>query len=433
MRYFAILVDAFHETRDRKTLYVLLVISAVFILLLAGIGYQPLEPQVALDAVTSRFNQVLVRGLNLEQKQFDTRFVSTDIRKLDASAGDFADGYSFRLTVSPIQEFHHLIRAWDGADRRAYKPHEAVPDYDVPADESLEVRFLDRRLREGFFVKRDVKRVASGDDSRTFEIRAKPANPQALQGGHQCSLMFGLWSFPLDIGVAMFLVGLQSFLSEYFAGFAGVFIALVITAGSVPGMLQKGSVEILLSKPVHRPTYLLFKYLGGLTYAAVTGLVFIGGSWLVMSSRAGLWNWGYLATFGTLMLFFAVLYSISVFAGVLTRSTIASIGAPIVAWAGGSAINFVKNLLANPLLDITAPRWATTTLDVVAWFFPRAGDLNILNRLLLFKGSYGEGVEAAVREQGLPSVNWVTVFGSSGLMIAVMLGLACWIFSRRDP
>jgi hypothetical protein len=62
---------------------------------------------------------------------------------------------------------------------------------------------------------------------------------------------------------------------------------------------------------------------------------------------------------------------------------------------------------------------------------PRTSDLNELSALLVFSdfiaGGYLSPERALSGER-----NWWESFGVSSAFIAVMLGLACWRFARKD-
>jgi ABC-type transport system involved in multi-copper enzyme maturation permease subunit len=49
-------------------------------------------------------------------------------------------------------------------------------------------------------------------------------------------------------------------------------------------MLRKGTVDLLLVKPMSRITLLLFKFIGGLTFIFLTTAFIVSGLWLVLGS-----------------------------------------------------------------------------------------------------------------------------------------------------
>ena len=431
MRYFALLKDSLLEALDRKSLYVMMVISFIFIVMLASVSYSPMDIPDVLQDMVGGFNGIAAgRGAAIDIKEFPlVTFRISQVRELGPDAGVFREGFEFKLDVAPKDEFHRLVRTWDAYSRRVIKrPDDPLPDSTVDAD--LEVKFLRQKLMEAMVPHRDISPLPSAEGTRAFQVRMKPTSREGLNGAFKMHIGFGIYSFKLPVSVALTTFFFQQVLSEYMAGWVGVMIGLVFTAAFVPNMLQKGSLDVLLAKPVRRTTLLVYKFIGGLTYAAITGAIFIGGSWLVISARAGVWNWGYLATYGTLMLFFAVLYSIGVLTAVLSRSTVAAILVPIVFWALGSGVNLVKNSSGR----LRLPPWVPTTLEGVSWFLPRAGDINAMNNWFMLRGSFGPEVDELVKsmQMDLPEIQWVKILVSSGLMILVMISASCLIFSRRD-
>ncbi len=431
MRYLAILKDSLVEALDRKSLYVMMALSGLFVLLCASLSYSPMDERAAIQDMADQFDSIVnIRGFGITGAQYDVRFDVGAIRPLGADEGRFKDGYGFALTVSgSADEWRKLVRHWDAVRRGAVKKKDdPIPDVDKDPDAELQEKFVRDRFREKMVP--TVEARTTGD--RVFAVKMKPVSRELLEGAYRGHFLFGLWSFKLPMSVAMFVFVLESLLSEYLAGWIGCGIALVFTAGFVPSMLQRGSLDVLLARPLRRWTLLLLKYLGGLTYATISATVFLGGSWLALSARSGVWNWGYLATIGTLVFFFAVLYSIGVFFAVLTRSWLAAMVMPVVVWALASGVNNAQVVLNHPEFkaEVRVPGIVTTALDVVHFVLPKPKDFNIINQYLMAKGSFGEAMEGMRAE--IPEIAWLKVVLTSLGLIAVTLSLSCWIFTRRD-
>ena len=113
----------------------------------------------------------------------------------------------------------------------------------------------------------------------------------------------------------------------------GLFLGVIVfgvfaTAGIIPDTLERGIVDLYLSKPIARWQLLLGRTLGAIAVMLANVLYFIGGLWLIMGARLGVWNTPFLLSAFTLTLVFSALYSVVVFLGVATRNTaIAIIGA----------------------------------------------------------------------------------------------------------
>jgi ABC-type transport system involved in multi-copper enzyme maturation permease subunit len=92
-------------------------------------------------------------------------------------------------------------------------------------------------------------------------------------------------------------------------------------AGLIPSMLEKGTIEVYLSKPLSRGGLLLSRALGAATGVAVNLLYFAIGIWLVFGLKLGIWHGSFLLSFVVVTLAFFLFFSVVTFAGVITRST----------------------------------------------------------------------------------------------------------------
>src|SRR5207248_2187452 len=102
-------------------------------------------------------------------------------------------------------------------------------------------------------------------------------------------------------------------------------LSVVITAFFIPNLMRKGSIDLLVSKPIGRVQLLVYKYVGGLTFIFLVSVFTIGGVWLVMAARSGMWDPSFLFVIFALTFTFAILYAVSTAVAVYTRSAIASI------------------------------------------------------------------------------------------------------------
>jgi ABC-type transport system involved in multi-copper enzyme maturation permease subunit len=115
------------------------------------------------------------------------------------------------------------------------------------------------------------------------------------------------------------------------AGLAGglftgiILFGIFATAGVIPDALEKGTVDLYLSKPIARWELLLGKYLGALVAIFVNVLYFMVGAWLIFGLKCHLWDFQILLATLTITFMFACLYAIVAFLAVLTRNTAVSI------------------------------------------------------------------------------------------------------------
>jgi len=102
----------------------------------------------------------------------------------------------------------------------------------------------------------------------------------------------------------------------------GVFLfGIIATASLLPDALEKGTVDMYLSRPMWRWELLLGKHLGATAVLGVTILGFMTGLWLVVGLRVGYWNHAVIPAALLITLIFLSLYALVVFLGVASRST----------------------------------------------------------------------------------------------------------------
>lgn len=135
-------------------------------------------------------------------------------------------------------------------------------------------------------------------------------------------------------------------------GVGGVFVAVLVTASMIPQTFEAGSVDLLLSKPVNRSWLFLAKFFGGCAFIAINAAYFIGGLWLILGIRFGLWNQRLLWAIPLYLFLFAIYYGVSALAGIIWRNAIVSVVLAVVfwfvCWTLGTATSLVEQLSLNP-------------------------------------------------------------------------------------
>ena len=143
----------------------------------------------------------------------------------------------------------------------------------------------------------------------------------------------------------------------------GLLLTLVWTAGFLPGFLDPRAVAVLLAKPVPRWGLLLGKYVGVLAFVLVQATYFVGGTWLALALRTGIWDPRYLLSVPLLLLHFAIFFSVSLLLAVCTRSTVVCVFGSIAFWGICWAINYGRHAGDGrrrcwPRRAVFAARWS---------------------------------------------------------------------------
>jgi ABC-type transport system involved in multi-copper enzyme maturation permease subunit len=255
------------------------------------------------------------------------------------------------------------------------------------------------------------------------------------------------------------------FIESWIVGFFGAAVALllsaIITAFFIPNMLRKGTVDMLIVKPIHRSTLLVYKYIGGLAFIFLNTSFVVLGIWVVIGLRTGIWGPGFLLSIFIITFQFALYYAVSTLFGVLTRSPIVSILATVAAWflialVAGYGYYFIDltrvataeaQAAADDLKDVKVaddqkpppppklrlPEWLYVTADVVHFVTPRVKDLDTLSSKLIADDtlpSYSKERKAA--EKRYASFSWTEAITVTTIYIVILLAISCWWFATKD-
>ncbi len=188
---------------------------------------------------------------------------------------------------------------------------------------------------------------------------------------------------------------------------------IISSASFIPSMVDKGTVDLLLSKPLSRFNILLSKYLGAVIFVGISLIYFIGAIWLILSLKSGFWNFNFLFTILSLTFAFAVMYSIVVLIGLTTQSSIIAI-----------LVNLFLLFVICPILAARETVIFTfVTNDVVRflfnffyYIFPKPGEINDITIKLITNESV---------------VSWQPAI-TSFLFCAAVMSYSVYYFSRKD-
>jgi ABC-type transport system involved in multi-copper enzyme maturation permease subunit len=91
-------------------------------------------------------------------------------------------------------------------------------------------------------------------------------------------------------------------------------------AGLIPEMLEKGTIDLFLSKPLSRIELLLARAFGSVMGMSVNMIYFIFGIWCIFGLKLGVWHTGFLSSSIYLTYAFICLFSVVTITGLITRS-----------------------------------------------------------------------------------------------------------------
>jgi len=198
------------------------------------------------------------------------------------------------------------------------------------------------------------------------------------------------------------------------ATLAGTLLLLVWSSGFLPEFLDPQSVAVLLAKPVPRWSLLVGKFLGVLLFVWFQVALFVGGTWLALGVATGIWHAAALFSIPLLMLLFAILYSVSAFLAVWTRSAVACIFGTLLFCGICSQVAHQRSTLA----------------DVAYWVLPKPRDCWLLiTEVMQAQEHFGDPMAASQQSRALiPELSVLT----SILFVVAILALAGRRFVRQD-
>jgi ABC-2 type transport system permease protein len=250
-------------------------------------------------------------------------------------------------------------------------------------------------------------------------VFAAAVNLDVVNGALAGARLFGK---PIDMGgetvsIDKLVLGFESGFSG-FLYLVGTFLALFATAHLVPRLQEKGTIDLYLSRPVGRIPLLLSRYAGGLLLAAANLVYLIGSMWLIIVWKTRVLHPRFLLSGAVILFTIAALMAFAFLIGVITSSTGVSLMATYAIFFF-SAILVTHDKISAAVSTETAAR----IVDGLYWILPKTAELGQATIALV------AGAQAPER---LANVAHFAVFGSTALFGAASLGLASWLFSRKD-
>lgn len=432
---FAVARDSFREATDRKISSIMFVISAVFGLFLLSFGIversvETLVERAAKEAGYPRSARVVRAG----ERAVDLRLVRPAARAPGEAAA--YDHYAFEVGEEP-----------------STGPRHGDPARPSGASLSLAAERVRAMLEKRGVAKVQVE--SPGGPFKPEEPRMRLTldyDPLRVRGATDLSVGFGLSEVELDREIEIdrrtrtsqffgfsaleILLVLEGVLVQFFAGWAGLILVVVATAGFVPSMLAGGTAHLLLAKPVRRPTLLLGKYVGGVAFVAVHALVLVSVASVALWLRTGFFDGRLFMAPVALAGTFAILYSASVLAGVLFETPVVSVLAALflwlLCWSAGQSREFIYNQEIMPVEQkIDIPEKLKKGIEVYYLVLPKPRDIGHLLDAYMSEDRVTADI-AKAGEDFRRHIDARVVIGTSAAFTVALVVVACWVFQRRD-
>jgi ABC-type transport system involved in multi-copper enzyme maturation permease subunit len=195
---------------------------------------------------------------------------------------------------------------------------------------------------------------------------------------------------------------------------ATLFLGIFATAGIVPSMMEKGTIDLLLSKPLPRWQLLWGRAAGGAVAVGANLLLFSTAIWALYGIASGVW---YTPFIGLTFLFgfatFLILFTAIIALNVSTESWVLPMSLAYI------HLVLLSNFLTNR--DETIFRWVEapflqTLISGLYYALPQTNDVIVQIGPSVLTGSV---------------LDW-SPFVQGGLFALAMIGIATWRFQRKD-
>jgi ABC-type transport system involved in multi-copper enzyme maturation permease subunit len=345
--YWTILRDSFHEAMVSRVLWVLLVFITLFLAALAPIGvtdqagFYLSDDEISDPAGLIRLMKSQSEMIGASPGSRIWSRLNDDLRKRLESPPPTSDtaAYQWAMGNRLREELNRMLAQRDFYDEKAW--------------EKTPVR---REARD--LLSRGLDTLPSDELSRFNRLALEAAYPGyiAAIGRKQTRFTYAGYDIsiipPMDLSTLRLALNgtLQTFM-HLLLGVGGVIVAIIVTSPIIPHTYEPGAIDLLLSKPVSRSLVFLTKFFGGCAFTGLNAAYMIGGLWLILGVRLGVWNQKLLWCIPLYLFLFSIYYAVSGIVGLLWRNAIISVVMTVVFWGVCFSLGVTKGLLEQLLMN----------------------------------------------------------------------------------
>ena len=238
----------------------------------------------------------------------------------------------------------------------------------------------------------------SPDDPNIVTIFSKPFAPKNFQS--------------IDV-IEYLLLQLHS-LSVFWIILFGIFGI----AGLIPRMLDKGTADLFLSKPLSRAELLMSRAIGAVSGITVNLIYIFVGIWCIFGLKLGVWHWGFLSSTIYVVYAFICFFSVVTIIGLIIRSS----GGTIMLSFAFAIISWGLEVRENGLYRIWDNVVYRRILDALYYLTPQLNGMLENSSRVIGKNPF---------IPGMPDFTYAP-FICSFFSATLLYLLSIWYFSRQD-
>ncbi len=336
----AIIGDTWRQSKNQWVMLVVLLCFGVIVWL----ALAPVETRIAPDGET-----ILTDDTERELARFG---LETRWNGLYASAIRHRVGYDEELQQKQ-KEVSDLIDRWNDADYEYQRLiNSGAPEEEISAA-AERVRHFQGLVDAGQEHTRNLHTYIRGEINREIEART----------GHVSKLQKGAEWWLASIVQLIFTISMLGFIA--------------VSAGYFPAMLEAGSVDLVLSKPIRRWQIFFGKYLGGLVLFSLVLTILYVIIFVGFGLKVGVWHWQFFGGLPMTLFSLALLFAIVAWVGLWTRSTsMAMVIGYVYYVVVDTAVGVLTDPAAMEVPILQKAEWLQTWVEIVKVTFPSFHWLN---------------------------------------------------------
>jgi ABC-type transport system involved in multi-copper enzyme maturation permease subunit len=464
MKFLAILKDSLREALDTWVFYVMVGISLLTILFIGSIAYRPVSVEEEARNNMTRMNWMLQRTFDKAKRDAEKSKKTDKGKQAEAVSNGSPptfDVQDFEQTnpgaAQPWETSYCFYLTLTFEDEKQAK---AVGLYEkLPLGGKKTSAGFERQFQAMFPYLKNLK-VTVAEPKAPTEMRYQvtaDSTSRYQDWPHYPVVFFAVPVHVIRVPINAFVQFWESWIINWIGAAVALLLSTIITAFFIPNMLRKGTVDLLVAKPISRPALLLYKYIGGMLFIFLNTVLVVVGIWLVLGLRTNLWGVGFLLSIPVLTFQFAMYYAVSTLFAVLSRSPIVAILMTCLCWflfavlvgQGYSAIDKTRSIrgLVESQVEVTGeempseeqlpekllPDWVYTTADIVHFVTPHLKDLDTLtDKWILDDVTAADSRERKLASKLYENFHWTETITVTSLYIVALLGFSCWWFARKD-
>ena len=192
----------------------------------------------------------------------------------------------------------------------------------------------------------------------------------------------------------------------------GLFLSIFSTAGIISSLLEKGNIDLFLSKPISRTQLILGKFFGGVLIVFINIAYTIIGIWFLIGLKFSVWSPEFLLSIFSITFAFALIYTLIILATIISRSSVLAL-----------ILSYLIFFIVSPVLahrdglyQMTQSETLKNILGVLHYLIPQTSEL----------GSFSTDIATG---NTISSYEPITV---SIFLLVLILSSGIIIFNKKD-